>query len=67
MPNYRCYFVREDGSIFAVETLAAENDKKAVADAAVLFTNRRNNAASFELWHLQRFIYRHKPDKKGDR
>ena len=57
----RCYFMR-DGHIAAVELLSDASDAAAIAQALVLFKERQDKFAGFEVWDRARFVYRFPAD-----
>lgn len=56
----RCYFMK-DGRISGVEMLSATTDEARIAEARGLFTLKGvpRGAEGFEVWDLDRFIYRY--------
>lgn len=57
----RCYFMR-DGHIAAVELLSDVSDAAAIAQAVVLFKDRQDKYAGFEVWDRARFVHRFPAD-----
>ncbi|HEV2162209.1 MAG TPA: hypothetical protein VGR52_08270 [Stellaceae bacterium] len=51
-----------DGHIAAVELLSDASDAAAIAQALVLFKERQDKYASFEIWDRARFVYRFPAD-----
>lgn len=59
-----------DGHIGAVELLTDTSDAAAIAQAQVLFKERQDKYAGFEVWDRARFVYRFPADddtKSGDK
>ena len=55
MPNYRLYRLDGAGKITSAEWIEAISDSDALKDARVL-----SPSESFELWHKERLIERHR-------
>ena len=56
----RCYFVRA-GRIAGAEMLTGLSDKDAIAQAHVLFSERKTQFGGLEVWDQTRCLFRH-PD-----
>ena len=51
-----------DGHIAAVELLSDVSDAAAIGQALVLFKERQDKFAGFEIWDRARFVYRFPAD-----
>jgi 1,2-phenylacetyl-CoA epoxidase PaaB subunit len=58
MPEYRCYFLTQDGHFAAREDFTAPNDEQAIERARSLYLRRDPPHHGFELWENRRIVCR---------
>ena len=54
----RCFFIR-GGRVVGAEELAGLSDEEAIAEAHVLFSERKNLFEGFEVWDKARMLIGH--------
>ena len=56
MPDYRIFYLDEDGKVFARDDLAAESDADAIKRAASIAATRADKGSHYEVWQGDRRV-----------